>query len=96
MSLSILRPNQLHISKRPDQSLEEVAPDFVKTSCEVIRGLLPKCLPTYAPYCLEQYCTSYSTCNRFHLLFVSFIEHDFSIPIFISNIQPGPYLPMVF
>ena len=21
-------------------------------------------------YCLEQYCTSYSTCNRFHLLFI--------------------------
>ena len=24
-------------------------------------------------YCLEQYCTSYSTCNRFHLSFVYFI-----------------------
>ena len=25
-------------------------------------------------YCLEQYCTSYSTCNRFHLSFVNFFN----------------------
>ena len=37
--------------------------------CEVIVGLSPKCLPTSVPVLLEQYCTSYSTSNHFHLSF---------------------------
>ena len=45
--------------------------------CEVIVGSASKCfLPTSVPvlpiYCLEQYCTAYSTYNRFHLSFVYF------------------------
>ena len=32
-------------------------------------------------YCLEQYCTSYSTSNRFHLSFVYFTQCDVFIPI---------------
>ena len=33
-------------------------------------------------YCLEQYCTSYSTCNHFYLSFVYFIYRNFLFSIY--------------
>ena len=43
----------------------------------------------FPPYCLEQYCTSYSTFNHFHLSFVCLNERDFLFPrsiIYLSTI----------